>query len=143
MSFGQSIECRNWCWMSNIFYCYLFLTTVEFYNSGHIQGINYKGALTQKRSFLLFSNLYYFHICFSCWLKNQNKHLTLNLSFDALSKWHEPVINVILICKKQLESKKQKKKNFWGLKLSEARSVGLMILRRCWVTKSDILGLKL
>ena len=22
MSFGQSIECQNWCWMSNIYYCY-------------------------------------------------------------------------------------------------------------------------
>ena len=27
-----------------------FLTAVEFYNLGHTQG-NYKGALTQKRSF--------------------------------------------------------------------------------------------
>ena len=24
LSFGQSGECRNWCWMSNIWYCYLF-----------------------------------------------------------------------------------------------------------------------
>ena len=26
-----------------------FLTAAEFYNLGHIQGITYKGALTQKR----------------------------------------------------------------------------------------------
>ena len=30
-----------------------FLTAAEFYNLGHIQGITYKGALTQKRSFLV------------------------------------------------------------------------------------------
>ena len=24
ISFGQGVECRNWCWMSNISYCYLF-----------------------------------------------------------------------------------------------------------------------
>ena len=43
----------------------------------------YKVALTQKRSFLV--------IWFSCrpgW-KNQNKCSTLNLSINALSKWHE------------------------------------------------------
>ena len=27
-----------------------FLTAAEFYNLGHIQGMYYKGALTQKRS---------------------------------------------------------------------------------------------
>ena len=37
MSFGQSAESQNWCWMSNI--CYCFLTAAEFYNLGHIQGI--------------------------------------------------------------------------------------------------------
>ena len=53
-----------------------------------------KGALTQKRSFLV--------ICTMCrcdhsvhW-KNQNKHSTLNLSFGALSKWHEPDISEYL-----------------------------------------------
>ena len=24
MSFGKSVECLNWCWMSNVCYCYLF-----------------------------------------------------------------------------------------------------------------------
>ena len=24
LSFGKRVECRNWCWMSNIYYCYLF-----------------------------------------------------------------------------------------------------------------------
>ena len=38
MSFGQSAESQNWCWMSNICYWY-FLTAAEFYNLGHIQGI--------------------------------------------------------------------------------------------------------
>ena len=40
------------------------------------------------------SNLDYFQTCFSCRLKNQNKHSILNLSFDALSKWDEPDINL-------------------------------------------------
>ena len=39
MSFGQSDEFRNWCWMSNICYCYLFLTAARLYNLGHIKGI--------------------------------------------------------------------------------------------------------
>ena len=30
MSFGQSIECRNWCWMSNICHCYLFWLQPSF-----------------------------------------------------------------------------------------------------------------
>ena len=34
--------------------------------------------------------MYYFQIWFSCRLKKSNKHSTLNLSFDALSKWHDP-----------------------------------------------------
>jgi hypothetical protein len=39
------VECQ-------IFVTVVFLTVVEFYNLGHIQGIK-KGALTQKRSFLV------------------------------------------------------------------------------------------
>ena len=39
----------------------------------------YKGALTQKRSFLVISTTL-----------RSNFHSTLNSSFDALSKWHEP-----------------------------------------------------
>ena len=92
MSFGQGIECRNWCWMLNINYCYLsFLTTDEFYNLGHIQGIYYKGALTQKRSFVVLWTT--FRSDFHVGWKNQNKHSTLNLSFEALSKWHDPHID--------------------------------------------------
>ena len=30
-----------------------FLTEAEFYNFGHIQGVYYKGALSQKRPFLV------------------------------------------------------------------------------------------
>ena len=50
----------------------------------------YKGALTQKRSFLVICTTFRSDFCVS-W-KNQNKHSTLNLSFDALFKWHEPDI---------------------------------------------------
>ena len=40
MSFGQSVECQTWCWMSNICFCYIpLLTAPKFYNLGHIQGI--------------------------------------------------------------------------------------------------------
>ena len=30
MSFGQSVECRNWCRLSNICYCYLFSLQPSF-----------------------------------------------------------------------------------------------------------------
>ena len=51
----------------------------------------YKGALTQKRSFLAICTTFRFdfHVCW----KNQNKHSTLNSSINALSKWHEPDIS--------------------------------------------------
>ena len=51
----------------------------------------YKGALTQKRSFLVLCNT--FRSDFHVGWKNQNKHSTLNWSFDALSKWHDPHIS--------------------------------------------------
>ena len=54
----------------------------------------YKGALTQKRSFLVICTT--FRSVFHVGWKNQNEHSTLNLSFDALSKWHEPDINQIM-----------------------------------------------
>ena len=58
MSFGQSIECQNWYWMSNICYCY-------FFNFGQVLkfGANSrynKGALTQKRSFLVLYTTFIF-----------------------------------------------------------------------------------
>ena len=83
MSFGQSVKCQNWCRMLDIYYCYL----LKLWPSFTIWGASmwyYKGALTQKRSW------YDFHVGW----KNQNKYSTLNLSFDALSKWHEPDINL-------------------------------------------------
>ena len=51
----------------------------------------HKGALTQKRSFLVLCTTFRsdFHVSW----KNQNKNSTLNSSFDALSKWHDPHIN--------------------------------------------------
>ena len=51
----------------------------------------YNGVLTQKRLFLMVCAT--FRSDFHVGWKNQNKHLTLNLSFDTLSKWHEPDIN--------------------------------------------------
>ena len=48
---------------------------------------------------IIFSDLYYlFRSAFHVSWKNQNKNLTLNSSFDALSKWHEPDINLIFCC---------------------------------------------
>ena len=51
----------------------------------------YEGALTQKRSFLVLCTTFRsdFH-------QKSNKHSSLNLSFDALSKWHEPNIRHII-----------------------------------------------
>ena len=53
----------------------------------------YKGASTEKRSFLVICTT--FRSAFHVGWKNQNKHSTLNSSFDAQSKWHEPDINSI------------------------------------------------
>ena len=50
----------------------------------------YKGALTQKRSFLVVCTT--FRSAFHVGWKNINKHSTLNSSFDALSELHEPDI---------------------------------------------------
>ena len=50
----------------------------------------YKGALTQKRSFLVICTT--FRSAFGVSWKNQNKHSMLNSSFNTLSKWHEPDI---------------------------------------------------
>ena len=86
----------GWCHSSNveivvecqIFVIVIFSTAVELYNLGHIQGTRYKRALTQKISFLVICTT--FRPGFYVGWKNQNKHSTLNLSFDTLSKWHEP-----------------------------------------------------
>ena len=115
MSFGQGVACRNWCWMSNI--CCLFVFNwggikpwrspikgvrptqmfdiVIFFNCGQVLQFGayfryYKGALTQKISFVVVCTTFRsdFHVSW----KNQKKHSTLNLSFDALSKWHDPHI---------------------------------------------------
>ena len=65
----------------------LLLSAAKFYNLWQIQvGLHsryYKGALTQKRSFLLIYTAFKNDFLGS-W-KNQNKHSTLNSSFDALS----------------------------------------------------------
>ena len=60
---------------------------VIFFNCGQILQYGthsryYKGALTQKRLFVSAE-------------KNQNKHSTLNSSFNTLSKWHELDINPV------------------------------------------------
>ena len=92
MSFGQGGECWNWSWMSNICYCYLFLLRLSFTIWGTFKVL--WGCLNSKE--IIFSALYYFQIWFSCRLKKSNKHSSLNLSFDALSKWHEPNIRRII-----------------------------------------------
>jgi len=52
----------------------------------------YKGALTQKRWFLVVCTS--FRSDFHVGWKNQNKHSALNSSFDTLSKWYEPDIRL-------------------------------------------------
>ena len=74
--------------------CQIFVIVI-FFNCGQVLQFGahsryYKGALTQKRSFLVLCNT--FRADFHVGRKNQNKHSTLNLSFDALSKWHDPHI---------------------------------------------------
>ena len=65
------------------FILFSFLTAAEFYNLGH----------TQKRSFLVLCTT--FRTDFQDSWKNQNRHSTLNSSFDALSKWHDSHINFV------------------------------------------------
>ena len=52
----------------------------------------YKGTLTQKRLVFVLCTTFKsdFHVSWN----NQNKHSTLNSSFDALSKWNDPHIIV-------------------------------------------------
>ena len=77
-----------------------FLTAAKFYNLGHIQGTYYyMGALTQKRSFVVICTT--FRSDFHSGWKNQNKHSTLNSSFDSMSKWHDFHNNAFLLQSKQ------------------------------------------
>ena len=78
--------------------CKIFIISI-FFNCSWVLQIGahsryYKGALTQKWSFLVMCTTFrsVFHVSW----KNQNKHSTLNWSFDILSKWHEPDINLAL-----------------------------------------------
>ena len=77
--------------------CQIFVIVI-FFNCGRVLQFGahsryYKGALTQKRSFLVICTAFRsdFHVSW----KNHNKHSTLNSSFDPLSKWHEPDISEI------------------------------------------------
>ena len=75
--------------------CQIFVIAI-FFNCGWVLQFGahsryYKGALTQKRSFLVICTTFRSDIHVG-W-KNQNKHSTLNSLFDALSKWHEPDIS--------------------------------------------------
>ena len=65
------VECQ-------IFLIVIFLTATEFYNLGHTQGII---KLPQSRSFVVLCTN--FRSDFHVGLKNQNKHSTLNSTFDA------------------------------------------------------------
>ena len=74
--------------------CQIFVIVI-FFNCGQVLQFGahsryYKGALTQKRSFLVICTTFRSDFCVG-W-KNQNKHSTLDSSFDAQSKWHEPDI---------------------------------------------------
>jgi hypothetical protein len=68
--------------------CQIFVIVI-FFNCGQVLQFGahsryYKGALTQKRSFLVICIT--FRSDFHVGRKNQNKHSTQNSSFDALSK---------------------------------------------------------
>ena len=74
--------------------CQIFVIVI-FFKCGRVLQFGahsryYKSALTQKRSFLVICTI--FRSDFRVGWKNQNKHSTLNSSFDAQSKWHEPDI---------------------------------------------------
>ena len=60
----------------------------------------HKGALTQKRAFLVLCTT--FRSDLHVGWKNQNKHLMLNSSFNVLSKWHELDISPLYQATKQL-----------------------------------------
>ena len=71
------------------------ILVIVFFNGGWVLQFGahsryYKGALTQKRSYFVICTT--FRSAVHVGWKNQNKHSTLNSSFDALSKWHEPDI---------------------------------------------------
>ena len=74
-------KCQNWCW-SQIFVTVIFFTC-DWVLQFRAHSRYYKGALTQKRSFLVLCTTFRsdFHVCWN----NQNKHSTVNLSFNALS----------------------------------------------------------
>ena len=57
---------------SNGVECQIFVIDIVFDSRAHSR--NYKGGLTQKKSFLVISsNLYDFQICFSCWPKKSKQ----------------------------------------------------------------------
>ena len=102
--------------------CQIFVIVI-FFNYGRVLQFGahsryYKGALSQKRSFLVICATFRsdFHVSW----KNQNKHSTLNSSFDALAKWHEPHIKRTVKCPGQDVSlyssndiKQEWKNNHW------------------------------
>ena len=75
--------------------CQIFVIVI-FFNCSRVLQLGahlryYKSALTQKRLFLVIYTTFRTNFCVG-W-KNRNGYLTLDLSFHALSKWHEPDIN--------------------------------------------------
>ena len=74
--------------MSNICYCYPFNCSWVLQIEAHSR--YYKGALAQKRLFLVICTTFR-SAFYDSWKKS---HSTLNSSFNALTKWHEPDINV-------------------------------------------------
>ena len=78
--------------------CQRFVIVI-FFNCGWVlqfraHSRHYKGASTQKRSFLVICTT--FRSDFHVGRKNRNKHSTLNLSFDTLFKWHESDIRLCM-----------------------------------------------
>ena len=66
MLFGQNVKCWNWCWMSNICFCYLFVLQPTFTIWGTFKVL--QGCINSKE--ISYSHLYIFQICFLCRQKN-------------------------------------------------------------------------
>ena len=80
--------------------CQIFVIVIFFNCSRVLQfGAHsryYKGALTQKRSFLVICTTTFRSAFLVDW-KNQINRSTLNSPLDGLSKWHEPDIRLIFV----------------------------------------------
>ena len=84
---ASNVELGVECW---IFVIIIFFNCNEVLQFGELSRY-YKGALTQKRSFLVIHAT--FRSDFGVNWKNHNNYSSLHSSFNTLSKWQEPKLN--------------------------------------------------